>query len=663
MSSCLKILLRYPLAARQQPRFKLRLTAIVVAAFLLWHFINSYKNFRYDIPHTDPPASVDKETQLSCDSLQGLGDIFLILRTGASEALRRLPAHFNTTLRCLHSQNYGIWSDYEEYIGGHHVHDAFDEMDPEVIASHPDFAYYRRLKEQGRSSFTVDELTGWATAPNSAGGRDTPGWKLDKWKFLPIADKAYRQQPNAKWYIFMEGDTYIHWANILHWLSHIDASKPYYMGQEMQIGDIVFAYGGSSFVISNSAMKTLVEYRATKPGVYEEFTGNHWAGDCVLGKAMLDAGIKLSWQYPNLFGGMPYDMDYNETFGSPQRRLWCYPTTTYHHVSPSDVEEIYHNEQKWNQEARSVLTHRPATGRRAPSAIAMSLLLELPRELRDIIISHVILSPRSVFDPAQVVRERENVSVNSTVTGTVTPEHMWVGLKAVKNPALPLLFLNRQLMVETLEVIARLPSRPVWQADVLVTEDCIAYPTWTCVPYLPADRGAVDALHVKFRIEHDMRALKQMNHFPLPPNKRSPVYWQLYDLLVMIPILGPRVKRHDQPPSSCLTIHKLILDFEGTTQDKWLAYRFAQFAWDFIMVLLNEYSRDRQWAVYLFERVGDIEIHVYGSCWTRVDISQILSNPDNMGFGTFPEGRLQHKQRLMSQRKEARLPVSDPENL
>ncbi|KAK6076857.1 hypothetical protein SCUP234_06926 [Seiridium cupressi] len=357
MSSCLKILLRYPLAARQQPRFKLRLTAIVVAAFLLWHFINSYKNFRYDIPHTDPPASVDKETQLSCDSLQGLGDIFLILRTGASEALRRLPAHFNTTLRCLHSQNYGIWSDYEEYIGGHHVHDAFDEMDPEVIASHPDFAYYRRLKEQGRSSFTVDELTGWATAPNSAGGRDTPGWKLDKWKFLPIADKAYRQQPNAKWYIFMEGDTYIHWANILHWLSHIDASKPYYMGQEMQIGDIVFAYGGSSFIISNSAMKTLVEYRATKPGVYEEFTGNHWAGDCVLGKAMLDAGIKLSWQYPNLFGGMPYDMDYNETFGSPQRRLWCYPTTTYHHVSPSDVEEIYHNEQKWNQEKAKLMRH------------------------------------------------------------------------------------------------------------------------------------------------------------------------------------------------------------------------------------------------------------------------------------------------------------------
>jgi hypothetical protein len=299
------------------------------------------------------PTAADRHAQASCNSPPGMEDVFVILRTGANEAADKLPIHFNTTLRCLPSRGYGIWSDLREVIGGYLVNNALDEMDPEIVANNPDFEYYRRLQEAGRTSLTAEELHEWATAPNGGTGRDIPGWKLDKWKFVPMAEKAYRQRPDAKWYVFMEGDTYISWGNFLQWLSQIDASKPYYLGREMMIAEDLFAYGGAGFVISQPAMKMLVEYRATKPGIYEELAAQHWAGDCVLGKALKDAGVELSWEGPNFFGSSPFDADYNKVVSSPDHYFWCYPITTYHHVSPLEMDEIFEFEQKWSQEVSS----------------------------------------------------------------------------------------------------------------------------------------------------------------------------------------------------------------------------------------------------------------------------------------------------------------------
>jgi hypothetical protein len=300
-------------------------------------------------------ALVGGDAQLPCESLHGFGDIFLIVRTGASEAGVKLPAHLNTTLRCLPPNSYGIWSDLEEDINGHHVGNALDEMDPDIIANDPDFAYYRRLQEEGLAGFSADERDSWAAAPNSAGGRDTPGWKLDKWKFLPLADKAYRQRPDAKWYIFMECDGYINWSNMLYRLSQIDPSQRHYLGQLMMIGDVAFAYGGASFAISNSAMKAVVEHRAARPGFYEDFTSHHWAGDCILGKALIDAGVELSQSWPNFFGDSPFDMDYSARVGGPDSRTWCYVAMSWHHLSPPEIEEVSAFEQRWNLEVRLTL--------------------------------------------------------------------------------------------------------------------------------------------------------------------------------------------------------------------------------------------------------------------------------------------------------------------
>ncbi|KAH8646237.1 hypothetical protein BX600DRAFT_477329 [Xylariales sp. PMI_506] len=309
-------------------------------------------------PTPSPATAPANDGQVSCDALhEGFQDIFLIMRTGANEALNKLPVHFNTTLRCVPHASYGIWSDLAETIDGHSVNNALDHVSADIVANNPDFEYYRRLQEYGRDSFSIEDMTSWANAPNSAGGRDTPGWKLDKWKFLPLAQKAYHQRPDVKWYVFSECDGYINWTSLLRWLKGLDASKAPYVGQLMIIGDVVFAYGGASFAISNAAMKKVVEHYESRVSFYEDFTAHHWAGDCVLGKALLDVGIEFTQAWPTFFGDSLYDMDYNSSVSGPDQKLWCYSAMTWHHLSPYDIREVAAFEQKWNLENTKILRH------------------------------------------------------------------------------------------------------------------------------------------------------------------------------------------------------------------------------------------------------------------------------------------------------------------
>lgn len=266
----------------------------VLAVILVFLILQQYLSFR-------KPVSVGQkypnkeDVPSTCNSLEALDDLFVILRTGASEAPKKLPVHFSTTLRCV--PHYAIYSDYEEDIEGHHIYNALDEINPDIISTHADFEYYRRLQEKGREAFSSEELEQWGSAKNTNGGRDSPGWRLDKWKFLPLAEKALRHRPDAKWYIFIESDTYMLWQTLLEWLAHFNPSKPHYLGMQMQIGDVVFAYGGGGFAISNPALNMVVAHHRENLKFYDDLTGAHWAGDCILGKALADSGVNLLWSF------------------------------------------------------------------------------------------------------------------------------------------------------------------------------------------------------------------------------------------------------------------------------------------------------------------------------------------------------------------------------
>ncbi|KAL4887893.1 hypothetical protein BDV59DRAFT_211767 [Aspergillus ambiguus] len=295
-------------------------------------------------------------------------DMLVVLKTGATEAQAKVPVHLNTTLSCV--PHYTIISDYEEEIGGVRTHDVLrDVTRPKVTeaAEQPEeFALYDRLRARGRQGLLRED---WRGSSNSNGegeqeeengpfGKSSNrGWRLDKWKFLPMLDRALQVRPTAQWYIFVEADTYVVWANLVAWLRQLDAAHAYYLGAPMQSGDAVFAYGGAGIVLSQAAVRRVVEFGARRPDVVATRMAQHWAGDAILGRVLQeDVGVPLVWAWPMLQTSRAWELDsFGEGYG---RAPWCYPAVSYHHMTPEDVETLWRFEREWFQEEQNaVLLH------------------------------------------------------------------------------------------------------------------------------------------------------------------------------------------------------------------------------------------------------------------------------------------------------------------
>ncbi|KAL1859126.1 hypothetical protein Plec18167_007494 [Paecilomyces lecythidis] len=287
----------------------------------------------------DQQGRSDSDNELRCPPLPGIENVLVVMKTGVTEALEKVPVHFNTTLKCI--PNYVIFSDFEEDVAGVHVHDVLRNIDPVVKQTNPDFEIYNRLQKQGRQGLRPFDLRDDANTPT--GKPNNPGWKLDKWKFLPMVDEALSVKPDAKWYVFMEADTYIFWANLMQWLSKLDARQPHYLGTETQIADVIFAHGGSGFMLSNPAMRRAADQRAAHASELDEFVNIHWAGDCVLGKVLADAGVPLRFTWPLLQNSRLAEVDTLTT--DFYRKPWCFPAIGYHHMSPEEIEFMWQFEQ------------------------------------------------------------------------------------------------------------------------------------------------------------------------------------------------------------------------------------------------------------------------------------------------------------------------------
>lgn len=299
-------------------------------------------------PITDPNA---------CPPADKLDDILVVMKTGSSEILEKLPVHFRTTLRCI--PHLAIFSDLAEEVEGRPVMDVLEgEYTNETREAAEEFRVYERLQAQGRGAISAEEIERWQGAENTVFGKtDNLGWKLDKWKFVPMIAKAYEYKRDAKWFVFIEADSYINWWNMVAWLDNFDPVKKLYLGEQMQIGDVVFAYGGTGYVLSNPAIRKALKYRKANMEAVEQFTRDEWAGDMILGWMLAQAGVELSWSWPNLQGQLPNDSDY---FGAGwDRRQWCYAAVSYHHMKAEDIEQLDHFERHWEGPVRYLITNQP----------------------------------------------------------------------------------------------------------------------------------------------------------------------------------------------------------------------------------------------------------------------------------------------------------------
>jgi hypothetical protein len=339
------------------PSFLCRLIFCAIFSVSVINVFSSASAPSFFLRYSRPAAFAHDD--LVCPQSDVADDVLVVLRTGATESRQKLPVHFRTTLRCV--PHFVIFSDLDEEVDGHAVHDVLGTVSEDRRKEHADFKLYNRLQAQGRAG--LDGQTVITAQSGSSKGdymnTDNDGWKLDKWKFLPMVDQAYRTMPAAKWYVFIETDTFLGWNNLLEYLGNFDANKPYYIGKHLYINDIEFGYGGAGFVLSNPAMRKVIEQRSVRVRDYEEFTATHWVGDCALGKVLEDAKVPLHRAYPHFQGDSPATMD--PAVAKIDRNTWCYPVITYHHVSPSEIEDLWSFEQAWFKKVSRTHTRTPIT--------------------------------------------------------------------------------------------------------------------------------------------------------------------------------------------------------------------------------------------------------------------------------------------------------------
>lgn len=298
-------------------------------------------------------SSGSGEEELPCRRLPGIDDVLVVMRTGASEIKDKLPIHESTTFRCY--KDIVIFSDHQEDdFGGRPVHDVLADMPQQIINTHMDFKHYRHVQHVGREGLDASELSGNVSAEvGKFGKQGNAGWRLDKWKFLPMINRTLDMYPAKKWYLFIEPDTYVIWSNLLQWIQLLDSTKPAYYGSENLIGEDLFAHGGSAVLLSRPALENGVEVYRSRKEVYHQITGNHWAGDCVLGIALKEAGVPLTWTWPMFQGGNPSNQMQFEVKKGEKKVLWCSPALSYHHFTPEQVAEMWKFEQEWLQSVQS----------------------------------------------------------------------------------------------------------------------------------------------------------------------------------------------------------------------------------------------------------------------------------------------------------------------
>ncbi|OJJ44236.1 hypothetical protein ASPZODRAFT_153721 [Penicilliopsis zonata CBS 506.65] len=341
------------IAPRSRRRILLFASAIVLFYVYRFYALQPDLNPQYwssSSPSTISRPSDEKTKGPYCPSLPGLEDILVVMKTGVTESQEKVPGHFNSTLACV--PHYVIFSDFEEEIGGVPIHDAFRNMDPKVTRTVPDFDLYNRLVTHGRPGLALQDF---ADEANSALGKpNNPGWKLDKWKFLPMVQETLRHRADARWYVFIEADTYVSWPTLLAWLDTFDPSEPLYIGTETQIADVIFAHGGSGFVLSQPALQRAADAYRADPDALHRYTDGHWAGDCVLGKVLADVGVPLHYSWPILQNSNVGELD--EFSPDFYRKPWCFPAVAFHHLSAADIQTLWAFEQnRWKSKTTPLL--------------------------------------------------------------------------------------------------------------------------------------------------------------------------------------------------------------------------------------------------------------------------------------------------------------------
>ncbi|KAK2630641.1 hypothetical protein QTJ16_001461 [Diplocarpon rosae] len=262
--------------------------------------------------------------------------IVVIFKTGAQE-VAHLSIQVGTTLRYLDPADILFFSDLQGSLGPFLIHDALRNVDQTLKESDGDFEIYRAIRRYQRTGQDIEELK-----EERKKGDGRSGWRLDKYKFLHMVEETFEMRPDAKWYVFIETDSYVVWSNLAAWLSRLDSTRPMYLGAVVYIGDKAFGHGGSGYVLSNAAMNKLLgsDQQQGLAAAWDKRMKEICCGDLALGIALKEKGVDVAGARPLLNGDKP------ATFSFGPKNLWCQPVVTMHHVLPHEISAIWRYERR-----------------------------------------------------------------------------------------------------------------------------------------------------------------------------------------------------------------------------------------------------------------------------------------------------------------------------
>ncbi|KAF2742741.1 glycosyltransferase family 31 protein [Sporormia fimetaria CBS 119925] len=308
-------------------------SAVVVVTMLLLfyrvaHFLFGARG--YDImPDTPTPARSRPGTDIvlgqECSPFSSglMDDVTVVLKLGDAEVRSALPAYLDRIARCR--IDLLIFSDHDAEYNGYKIIDALRALHPEYKYQNPDFDIYDRIQ-----------------AANGNAEKTEEGWRLDKYKFLPMMEITAHKRPESNWFIFVELDTYVNWDNMYRFLSRFNPKTPYHFGSPVwPKGKTVFAHGGSGFVLSRGAMNRLIA-RGRMFAENHLYPGTHLfgkpvstmcCGDEVLAHVLKECGVSLRGYWPMFNGEKPASV----RFGWEQ---WCESILTMHHLQDHDFDEL-----------------------------------------------------------------------------------------------------------------------------------------------------------------------------------------------------------------------------------------------------------------------------------------------------------------------------------
>lgn len=220
----------------------------------------------------------------------------------------------------------------EQQIGPYHIYDALADFEESAKAHNQDFDLYRDQKECPVSQ----------QACIDAREDRQKAWNLDRYKFLPMMEHTWRMRPNLDWYMFTEGDTYVFWANILHWLQNeapLNPREKIYLGSRTFIGGAAFAHGGSGYILSGTLLKHLIEHHPGAIKAYNLKGAHECCGDLMLAQALEEyEDVKLRQAWPMFNGEKTSTLPFGPNH-------WCTPIFTMHHLNAEEISNVWLFEQ------------------------------------------------------------------------------------------------------------------------------------------------------------------------------------------------------------------------------------------------------------------------------------------------------------------------------